>query len=461
MTLSRREFLVAGGCLTAATSVAVPGLAAMPSDARQAALTEDDYFLSAANPIANIDQRELERTAMRLLDRPEVVQARKTAAFLWRQVMEYPAGPQWSRFESMMDEYTFNYALKAANSDSNYPRVLRIMQPAAHWFGRDVPGSRWGGDSPDYTYRILPIAHGARYEVSGRRTGQTPLTVAYILVANTATSVTLGALESRDVVTDETGRFVITLDSRAAEGRANHIQTQPGAYFLFIRDAIGDWLTETPNALRVRRLDPADSPPLTDEQMAQRAAKHMVDDVYLVYWFSRLGYGQPPNVMRAPRASGSLGGLVFQWGSQGNIRLADDEALIMTANAAGAAFRNIVLQDVFFLTIDYWKRQTSLNHSQMAADTDGRFTYVVAHRDPGVHNWLDTTGLNELLAVHRWQSLPRDMDAGSQPTLACRTVKFDQLDKMLPAGVRRVSAAERQAQIARRTAGFDRRFIER
>ena len=104
---------------------------------------------------------------------------------------------------------------------------------------------------------------------------------------------------------------------------------------------------------------------------------------------------------------------------------------------------------------------TGLNSAQMAADADGRFTYVVAHRDPGVHNWLDTTGLNELLAVHRWQSLPHDMDVSSQPALTCRTIRFDQLDKVLPAGVRRVSAAERQAQVARRTAGFERRFTAR
>lgn len=422
-------------------------------------MTDDDYFLSAENPIANVEQRELEDTAIRLMARPEVMEARATAAYLWRQVMEHPAGAQMSRFEPMMDEYTFNYGLKAANSDANYPKVLRIMQPAASWFGRDVPGSRWGGDSPDYTYRVIPIAHDARYEVRGRQMGDAAVTVAYTLVANTATSVTLGSLESRDVQMDDSGAFVITIDGRTADGRPNHIQSQPGAYFLFIRDAIGDWLTETPNALRVRRLDPPDRAPLTDEELAHRAARHMVDDVYLVYWFSRLGYGQPPNILRPPRASGGLGGLVSQWGSQGNIRLADDEALVMTGNSAGAAFRNVVLHDVFFLTIDYWKRQTSLNTSQMAADADGQFTYVVAHQDPGVHNWLDTGGLDELLAVHRWQALPRD-EAHEAPTLRCRTVKVKNLEQALPAGVQRISPAGRQEQIARRLAGFRRRFIE-
>jgi hypothetical protein len=42
----------------------------------------------------------------------------------------------------------------------------------------------------------------------------------------------------------------------------------------------------------------------------------------------------------------------------------------------------------------YWSRTGSMNMSQMAAESDGSFTYVVAHQDPGVYNWLDTGGLH-------------------------------------------------------------------
>lgn len=71
-----------------------------------------------------------------------------------------------------------------------------------------------------------------------------------------------------------------------------------------------------------------------------------------------------------------------------------DEALIVTANAAGALFRNVVLCDLFFMSLSYWSRTGSMNMSQMAADNDGTFTYVVTHQDPGVYNWLDTGGLH-------------------------------------------------------------------
>src|SRR5262245_46130569 len=127
-----------------------------------------EYFLSAENPAATSDQRDLEATALRLLQRSALQKARSIATVLWRNVMGYSAREQMSRFENMIDEYVFHYALRAANSNARRPGVLRIMAPPGHWFGRDVPGSRWGGDSPDFIYRMIPIAHGSRYEIRGR-----------------------------------------------------------------------------------------------------------------------------------------------------------------------------------------------------------------------------------------------------------------------------------------------------
>jgi hypothetical protein len=43
-------------------------------------------------------------------------------------------------------------------------------------------------------------------------------------------------------------------------------------------------------------------------------------------------------------------------------------------------------------TFDYVHRRTSLNRRQTVPGTDGGFRLVVAHRDPGVPNWLDTEG---------------------------------------------------------------------
>jgi hypothetical protein len=117
-----------------------------------------------------------------------------------------------------------------------------------------------------------------------------------------------------------------------------------------------------------------------------------------------------------------------------------------------------VLCDFFFMSLNYWSRTGSLNMNQMAADDDGCFTYVVAHQDPGVYNWLDTGGLRRTIFGHRWQVLPRNGSAEA-PFLSARTVKFKELETALPRGARRIDGTGRREQIARREAGFKRRFV--
>jgi hypothetical protein len=418
------------------------------------------YFLSAENPLATVDQRELEATALRLLTRPEVQRARMIVSVLWHNAVAHPAGDQMTRFKNMVDEYMFHYAMRAANSDACHPKIARFMAPAHRWFGRDVPGSRWAGDSPDFIYRIIPIAHGGRYELSGRPTCDHPPLVTYALMAeNTAAPVTQGLLDSINMTTHENGEFVVTIDASPGEGRANHLQTQPGADHLLIRDALGDWLTQKPNALRVRRLDGANRAPLSDEELVPRATRNLLESLYYTYYCTQSGSGQPPNQLRAPSSSAAFGGMATQWGTKGNLCLEDDEALIVTANAAGALFRNVMLTDAFHMSLNYWSRTGSLNMTQMAADEDGRFTYVVAHEDPGVHNWLDTGGLRRTIFGHRWQAFPRS-GSNEIPTISARAVKFIDLEKELPKGVKRIDVTARREQIAQREAGFNRRFID-
>lgn len=420
-------------------------------------MVRDDYFLSATNPVANVDQRHVEDLAREIVAHPEMRAGAEKAGYLWKAVVQYTAGPQMARFDGMLAECAMNYALKGA-LDPEHPRIVRLLQPPGRWFGRDMPGSRWGGDNPNNAYRLAPIAHGARYELRGRPMPGGVANVTYTLVANTATSVTLASLEDRDVVRAADGSLVITIDDGPANGRPNHLQTQPGVKFLFVRDSMNDWAVETPNALRIERLDPPTRGPLELADMAQFAARHMVDDVYLLYWFTRLNYGFPPDRMNEPRGSGGVGGLRSQMGSQGLIRLKDDEAMVITASDAGAAYHDFILHDVFYLTIEYWKRQTSLAAGQMAKDADGRCTIVVAHEDPGVHNWVDTGGLYELYALRRWQGLPRA--GGPEPQITSRVVPFKDLDGALPAGVKRVTREERAAQLSQRHRDFWRRFAE-
>ena len=423
-------------------------------------MTEDGYFLSRENPVANTDQRDMEDTALRLIKRPEVQKARGMATFLLEEVFKHTAGEQMVRFEDAMDEYVFHYAMRAAASDDQHPGVLRFMTPPHHWFGRDVPGSRWGADSPDFCYRIIPVSHGGRYEIRGQATCEKPPTAHYALMGdNTAAPKIMSLLDGLDLETDGDGGFVITVDGTPVDGRTNHIQTQPGAFQIWIRDALGDWLAQSPNALHVTRLNPPSRGPLTDDELGAWTAQALLDGVYYHYYLSAGQTAKPQNQLTAPASSAALGGMASQYTSSANVMLAEDEAMIITASESGALFRNAVLGDLFMNSVNYWDKTGSLNHAQMAPDESGLFTYVIAHRDPGVHNWLDTSGWKHTIFGQRWQSFPGGA-AKEVPTIEGRVVKFADLERELSAGVRRIDAEGRKRQLADRQEGINKRFVD-
>jgi hypothetical protein len=420
----------------------------------------EGYFLSPANPCATVDQRELEEVALRVMARPEVRRAHDLVSLLWKNGVAWPMRAQMDLFDAAVEEYVFFYVLRAVNSDTANPKVLRYTDAPGHWFGHDVPGSRWGGSSANFIYRCIPIEHGGRYEIHGMATCAELPTVTYSLTADAAaTPSTYSVLDSQSLVLREDGGFVLTIDAEPANGRVNHIQTRPVQQYLQIRDALGDWLAQSPNALRVRRLDSPQHPPMTEDEIAQRAARMVTEGFYYAYYTTLSANGQAPNNIRAPSSSAAYGGMASQWGCKSNLHLAADDALILTANDAGALFRDVSLCNVFFTTLDFWAHINILSMKQMARDEDGRFTYVIAHHDPGVHNWLDTGGRQQLIFGHRWQSFPPG-GATETPVLTPRLVKFTELERALPPGVTRIDAAGRSAQLASRAAGFQRRYID-
>jgi len=73
--------------------------------------------------------------------------------------------------------------------------------------------------------------------------------------------------------------------------------------------------------------------------------------------------------------------------------LGPDQALEIRGRFPRCRFANIVLFNNHMQTPDYDRRQVSLNRVQTVLEPDGSFRMVVAHRDPGTPNWLDTCGL--------------------------------------------------------------------
>ena len=73
-------------------------------------------------------------------------------------------------------------------------------------------------------------------------------------------------------------------------------------------------------------------------------------------------------------------------------RLRPDQALVMEGRFPRSRFCNVMLWNRFLQSYDYASRRISLNRAQTVLQPDGRYRIVIAGRDPGVPNWIDTEG---------------------------------------------------------------------
>jgi hypothetical protein len=137
----------------------------------------------------------------------------------------------------------------------------------------------------------------------------------------------------------------------------------------------------------------------------------------------------------------------------GFFRLADDEAFVIEGAPPQAWFWNIMLYNLGWMeSLDFANRVTSLNGHQTQIDDDGRYRVVIAHRDPGVPNWLDTTGLHEGMIATRY------IRTSDVPPQSGQLVKFDRIRDLLAPTTPSMAGDQRRAQIAIRQAHVATRF---
>jgi hypothetical protein len=82
--------------------------------------------------------------------------------------------------------------------------------------------------------------------------------------------------------------------------------------------------------------------------------------------------------------------------------LADDEALLVEVMPPECEYWMIALHNHWMETLDYVHHQATLNSYSTQLEPDGSVRWVVAHRDPGVPNWLDTAGHRRGTIGVRW-----------------------------------------------------------
>ncbi|MBV9508871.1 MAG: DUF1214 domain-containing protein, partial [Caulobacteraceae bacterium] len=266
-----------------------------------------------------------------------------------------------------------------------------------------------------------------------------------------------------DVVVEPDGTMEIICSKQRPPGAKNWLRITEATNHVRVRQLFDDWNQEEPMAIHIERIggEPGAAPPalLQPEEMIAALAK-----AASFVRKSTSAWGPPPLEGRVenemydlPTPPTRIGGIDANPGGVMSVAwwaLAPDEALVIEFTPVPSLMWSVELENVWWVTADYRWRLVEVTDAQAVLEDDGRCRLVVAHKDPGVPNWLDTGTFSEGWARYRGM-LSED---GRSPAWSSRRVKLDELTDILPAGAKRTTPEERKAQIALRAAGVRKRY---
>ena len=327
------------------------------------------------------------------------------------------------------------------------------------------PYTKLGLDNPDALYFHSYLRDDAEYVVTGQRGTTTDLSFQVLNGDYSPVDVpdSLSAFDDRAIEIAADGSFEVRFGP--GEAGPNYFHLGPGSAMLVVREVYSDWDAERRGIISIRRADKAGSapPPAGPGAMAKRytvAGKILVSRLRTFLAFPDWFYlNEPANTLTAPRRT--PGGLASQFSSAGHYELADDQAMIVTVPAAPrdvAPYQGIQLGSRWYISLDYINHQTSLTADQARVCPDGMLRFVISERDPGVANWLETTGHRRGFVQLRWQRLTRDLGPADGPQV--EVVPFADLPDRLPCYEQaRVTGKEWAERIAARQAAVARRML--
>ena len=339
---------------------------------------------------------------------PEPTETRKTLhelLDLLREVDERYLSAEWL-IQSPQDVAEGTYAVMHAlqgglqgwfESDPEHPIFRRIVAP---W-------RKFTGDNADALYYDAAVRGGRSYRVRGRMDG-----AVYVSITVEAGSQdgrmggrTDGVINDTQFDVAKDGSFVIFVGG-AARARnwialpadASRITTRH--YYEDVTCAAAD-PTKHP-ALSIEMIEKAAAPPPAPNDESVAAGLRRVANFVRSRTLEMPPPGkrqQPsfvsttPNQFPAPTSPAGLGlAALDAHYSMAPFVLGPDQALVIRGRWPKCRCANVDLWSRHQQTFDYVNRQVTLNRKQTKLEADGSFRMVIAHRDPGVPNWLDTEG---------------------------------------------------------------------
>lgn len=313
--------------------------------------------------------------------------------------------------------------------DPERPLFTRIVSPT-----RKVLG-----DNPDALYHWSRIDGRRAYRVRGAIDGAvyTSFTVHGADPTGGSMERVISDVNHRQLQIASDGTYELVLSPERHDG--NWIATAPDATSVITRHYFErpTSIARDPEArvrLRIDALEPAGpAPSWTDAAVAAR-----LDAVARYVRANTLGMPPPgeapplafvsrvPNVLPKPASFRGAGvetvGAVDIHYAMAPFLLQPEQGLVMTGTLPPCGFANVALWNMYMQTLEYRSHRTSLNRAQMQLEADGSFRVVIAHRDPGVPNWIDAEG--HALGMVFWRILLPETEPGE---IACAVTAIDEV----------------------------------
>ena len=169
-------------------------------------------------------------------------------------------------------------------------------------------------------------------------------------------------------------------------------------HMLLVRQTFNDRNQEQAAQLSLKRLNASETaPPLDPAIFARRlidAAQYTENTARLFCDWSQRFQAEHHNCLPLgdqsfyQRVGGDPNILYYH----GYWEPAEDEAMLIHARLPKCEFWNFQLNNYWMESLDYSQHRIHLSQHGAVYREDGSVTIVVAHRDPGLPNWLSTAG---------------------------------------------------------------------
>lgn len=334
-----------------------------------------------------------------------------------------------------------------------------------------TPTRKLGGDVADFTYRQAWIEGNHTYRITGRKgtarwlnitvQGPRPATIPgtdWPSLHEPFGDIPECNILGTRIEADSDGTFELFIGG--PERKGNWLPTTSESRKLFIREAFDAW-EETPTTMTIERVG-MDSPrPLPTPATMTQAMEWAGDFVTRLMrdwpehsWRTSRGVCDPHALNTFPADKTANDASDIRRGRMAAHmvwQLAPEEALIVEMDAH-PGFWIFGMGGAFVGSMDFLHRPVSYTPARTRIDRDGVVRLVLAHDDPGVHNWLDTQGFRAGNLTYR-NLLTQDA-----ANFRTQVVPRDRILAHLPADTAMVSTAEREDMRLERYRAVKRRY---